>query len=92
MQAVHWVVHRHFSLLEGESLLMNCLARGWDTLQVLSHVLAEMSLTAIRKLEIPPQYHVAIQRSITQKHCCNLRRHPTVMQLMQSAINEYYIL
>jgi len=88
VEEVRLAVHFRFSLLEGASLLMRRLGQVQDTLQVPWQALVTMSLPAIRKSKIPPNYWVAIHRAIDQTHCCNPLCLPTLTGTMLASIYE----
>jgi len=86
VEEVHCVVDFRFSLLQGATLLKHCLCQVWDTLQVHWQWLAKISLSAIEKSQIPPNYRVAIHRAILQNHCCDPQCLPTLTRNMLTAI------
>jgi len=70
VEEVNRGVHFHICHVpDGVPLLFCHPGQVWDTPQVRWQALAERSLSAIRKLENPPKYRVAIHRTIVQKSC-----------------------
>jgi len=92
VEKVHRVLHLHFSVLEGASLLMCCLSHVPDTLQVPWQASAKMSPSAIRSSEIPPKYQVASHCVIVPKHCSDPQCLPSLMRHMLATIDEPSIL
>jgi len=89
MEEGHQGVHVHFHLVgKGAPLLFRCDCQVWDTVQVRCQALAEISLSAIGKLENRPKYPVAIHRTIVEKRCCDPRCHPTLTWTMLATICE----
>jgi len=86
---VHWGVHFHFCLvLEGVPLFICLAGQVRDTLQVRLHALEEMSVSAIGKLQNPPNHRATIYCTVIQTSRCNPWFLPTLICDMLAANNE----
>lgn len=89
VQKVHWGVHFRFSLvLDGAPIMMCHHCHVHDPPQVCLQAFVEMSLSAIRKSDIPPKYWVAIYCIFAEKRCCNFLCIPSLMKHMVAGIIE----